>query len=428
MDRHLQSANSLESIRSTAQSLLRKYKNADNVKANSNAGLRVISINVRGLLKNTKKYINLVKNIKLLNPDIIFLQDTHYQGLGQNFKMARALMGGSCNYAFLDGTNFKDGILTVVKNKFTMDRSAQESHSVDTGGGWLKITVSIDKVDYDLINMYAPRIGDKRKDFMHTLPNSDNMIIMGGDCNVTLDSNDRHGYVNMYAEVKGASELVFKMVEMEIADTFRMHNDGKGYTWKSADGSKRGLLDRIFISEKMAGAVNDCNHIDLGVKELDHHAVVCDIKLVKAKRGKDRWFSNKQFFKDPKYVHELKTIVSEYTPKVCGPIDPNAYYDLMHQKCQIYTAKYAVENAQKMRHAEKCIMHKIQKLRKAPIRAEALITNEMKLLKLYKELEALNQYRQEGAQLRAQANRIQAGKPTKAMYAMARARSMNADV
>ena len=341
-------------------------------------------------------------------------------------------MGSKCHYTFTAGTNFHDGLLTVCKQNIIMDHETKSQQQVPSGGAWHAITVEHDKIKYDLINVYAPRKPDARKKFMLTIPDLPNKTIMGGDFNVTLNSSERENYVNQTADRPGAMELVTKTVELGVTDAFKLLNNQFAFTWTSADGKKKGLLDRIYVDDSLSTRVKQSKHYDLGVKTLDHLAVITDLSTRKVTRGADRWFANTAHYETDTFTDDLNVLVKSKHYQIMHGPDPNESYTQLHDEMQRMHVKHGLHVAAQARLAEKNILAHIQRIRREPVRepngSNRNQTKEQRLDKYYKQLDILNNYRMNAARLRANANRITAGQPTKAFYAINAGRAHAAEL
>ena len=242
--------------------------------------LRVISMNVRGTVRNPAKLRLLVAQLRLLKWDVVCIQEHHIPLSADCAALAVRLAGHGAHHIFTKGTGDRDGVITI--SKFPIISSKNESFFDPTMQGcWAKATIAAPGGNVEILNTYAPRDIRQRQAFFLKLPTLGTNAIHVGDHNCTMDSKlDRQNCKT--AGGGGSLELAMHNAFYELTDAFRhLHRNEVHWTWYTKDRTKGTYVDRTFISDALIPHLVKCNAVDMSLKglKLDHKCTFVDLDL-----------------------------------------------------------------------------------------------------------------------------------------------------
>ena len=195
--------------------------------------LKIASLNVRGF-RNRKKRKGLLYIFKRDNYDAICLQDTHLT-LRDRSLIEKEWVG---HFHFSKGTNKQYGLLTLF-NKKTVD---ENSKVLFLSNRILISSITINEVDFFIVNIYGPCISNEKIDFLETLEreikniynhSSTENIIVCGDFNMVINNN-----LDIISGNPHNANIVqsFKdtMSNIQLNDSWRLLNGNiKRFSWSS---------------------------------------------------------------------------------------------------------------------------------------------------------------------------------------------------
>jgi exonuclease III len=241
---------------------------------NEQLKLNLISVNVRGIHSYAKR-MNVFQWLKKMKVDIIFLQETY--STKDNERFWKCQWDGKIFQAH--GTNHSKGVAILIKKNVDVDIVTS---TIDNEGRYICLNVNIQDQPVCLLNVYAPcsskcneqltfftNIIDVLK--VHHLPYS--KIIMGGDCNILMNTRlDRYGGNPIY-NAKVMDKVTEIMENNDLIDIWRVRNPYlKQYTWRQRNPLIQSRLDYWFISDSMQDMVKKAD-IKPAIKT-DHSAIV----------------------------------------------------------------------------------------------------------------------------------------------------------
>ena len=232
--------------------------------------------------------------------EIICIQETHSTTDCEN-EWTKQWGGGEVFYAH--GSSRSKGVMTMIK--FGSGITTKEWHA-DNSGRFLILQVSVNEVDFVIVNVYAPN-EDNPEFFRQLLAESEKYSgyrIVTGDFNLALnpelDRNTRTinnpkatAYVNEYIESNS------------LIDIWRVRNPTrKFFSWRRMKPVKlESRIDLMIIDQGIAQWVSK-----IEMKQsfrTDHLLVFCNIDINMIKRGAGIWKFNSNHLRNPFFVKTL---------------------------------------------------------------------------------------------------------------------------
>lgn len=115
--------------------------------------VKIVSWNIKGL-RSLHKWMKVLRYLKRLQPDVVFLQKTHLktEDFQRMNKLWVALVFGS------SAVGGKAGVFTLIKKHFPFDLKSQRS---DTEGRISHIAIKHREISVSLYNIYGPNDDNK---------------------------------------------------------------------------------------------------------------------------------------------------------------------------------------------------------------------------------------------------------------------------
>lgn len=130
-----------------------------------------------------------------------------------------------------------------------------------------------------LVNIYGPN-RDKPNFYAQLCKDIENFnndnIILGGDFNFVLDFEaDTEGYVCLN-NPRARDRVIDLCTQLNLIDIWReIHMEGREYTWRKPNGTKKARLDYFLISEEFFPQISE-SYITSGYRT-DHSIIVITI-------------------------------------------------------------------------------------------------------------------------------------------------------
>ena len=153
--------------------------------------LKILSLNVRGLNKTTKRR-QLFRWLHQQNSDVIYLQETYSSP--QTIKLWEAEWGGKIVESH--GSSHSRGVMILFKPKINV---SIDNVIHDKNGRYILSEVSLDDSKFIFVNIYAPNDQAQQIHFLRDLSNSvlnnyaNETVVLGGDFNCALNEFDKRG-------------------------------------------------------------------------------------------------------------------------------------------------------------------------------------------------------------------------------------------
>ena len=127
-------------------------------------GLNILTVNVRGTIKNPQQRNKLLSCVQLQDINILSLQETHVCDMKYKFEIDRIF---DCKLYWSFGTNDSKGVAILVMNNF--DRTI-EKFERDIDGRIVTVNIRSELRNFKIVNVYAPNNNTEKKNiFSKTL-------------------------------------------------------------------------------------------------------------------------------------------------------------------------------------------------------------------------------------------------------------------
>ena len=240
--------------------------------------LTFLTVNVRGCNSEIKRKKQFAW-IRDSGADIIFLQETHTQKNCEN--MWRMQWGHTI--AFSHGLNNARGVAILFKKGLAVEIHKCE---LDHNGRFIFMTVTINKIKLNLLNIYAPNEREEQKEFFTNIRyllgivhSTNTPLLVGGDFNCVLnDKIDKFGGRPMDNNAKQVANMITDIIEeFSLKDIWRCKNQGsRQYTWNRNDPAIYCRLDMWLVSNEWLPIIKYCKIIP--TISTDHKAVILKVQ------------------------------------------------------------------------------------------------------------------------------------------------------
>ena len=262
---------------------------------------RILSLNVRGLNKSTKRR-QLFRWLHQQNADVIFLQETYSSP--QTIKLWETEWGGKIVESH--GSNHSRGVMILFKPKInvTIDKIIR-----DKNGRYVLSEVFLDDVKFIFVNIYAPNDQTQQIHFLRDLSSSvltnyaNETLVLGGDFNCALTELDKRGGRSVELKKAVIQEMNKMIITHDLIDTWReKHPSLQGFTWSNPSMKIQCRLDYLVISKDMRSSLKFVKIIPNIFS--DHSALSLSIisEEKEVNRGPGFWKFNNSLLTDKDYT------------------------------------------------------------------------------------------------------------------------------
>ena len=267
--------------------------------------LRLVSLNVRGLRSNKKKF-EIFRWVKDKKYDICLFQETFCtEDFKHNFQRGwKGKIIHSCS-------NSSHGRGVAILLREGLQGELIDTYSCENGRIAL-INIKILDTHYSIVNIYAPneyrekiKFYDDVKSVIARHSCSNTNLLIGGDFNSVLSSKDRvSGKID-----KSTEHLKTFTSRLSLFDVWKQLNEKKTeYTYFNPKmNSSNSRIDFWFGSSQLQSKCNTCSIVSSPAP--DHKAIVLIMRLESKPRGKGYWKLNTELLKDPTYVDETTRLI-----------------------------------------------------------------------------------------------------------------------
>ena len=251
---------------------------------------------------------------------------------------------------FSHGTNHSKGVITLINPSVNFK---VEKFIPDKQGRFIILKLSLEEKAIVLVNIYAPndvaqqvaffkRLNQQLEEFaLHT-------IVMGGDFNCTLPSNDKRGGKPVSKKSTVIQEINLLCDMYNLSDLWRsLNKDEQHFTWRTKSCKVQCRLDFFLISQDLIQLAKKCDIVY--APESDPSAVSLAIQPnhLNQKRGPGFWKFNTALLKDEAYVTALKINIPILKEKYNETHDLGLKWDLIKMEIRGFTIKYSQRKAKK---------------------------------------------------------------------------------
>ena len=322
--------------------------------------LKCLSLNVRGLNKSIKRR-TVFRWLHKQNHHIIFLQESYcskdLEPIWENEWGGKAF--------FSHGTNHSKGVITLINPSVNCKVVKVTS---DIQGRFIILKLSLEEKVIVLVNIYAPNDVAQQVAFFKRLNQqleefAQDTIVIGGDFNCALTSNDKRGGKPVSKKSAVIEEISTVCDVYNLTDAWRsLNKDKQCFTWRTKSFRIQCRLDFFLVSQELIQSTKKCEIVY--APESDHSAVslVFQSNHLNQKRGPGFWKFNTALLKDEAYVTALKINIPIFKDKYNETHDLGLKWDLMKMEIRGFTIMYSKRKAKKFRDEEKLLHQKVNDL------------------------------------------------------------------
>ena len=278
------------------------------------------TINVCGL-KDSKKRAAVFAWLRSLRLDIIFLQETHCH-LKKEEKVWSREWGAPCFWS--KGTNKSRGVSILFGKNKAFD---VENVVTDTNGRYLRCNLTINCMNYKIINIYAPNDAYERVRFINGINewmDTDDEIIIGGDFNCTLNTlKDRNNCTG--SRDLGQIDIYNLMSQHYLEDIWRRrYPDKSQYSWNRGDKSSR--IDYWLVSKSLDNQIDSIDYIPCVFS--DHSLVTFKLRISTIKKGPGYWKMNSTLIDSDLFKKAFKSMWEDWQSHMDKYENLNTWWDI----------------------------------------------------------------------------------------------------
>lgn len=366
--------------------------------------LSIITLNVRGL-NNILKCIKLSEWFKDLKYDIILLQETYFTQ-DKNEITKNLWEKEHAHHVFSDSSHSRG--VSILFNPLLNAEVLNIHKSMDARK--LLINVNIGGTVFCIVNVYAPNKVNHRKDFFNSLNKwltlhclNDEMIIIGGDFNCALNTDDREPP----AEHNDTSceRLKGLLKRHNLMDSSEVLGKKAPFTWQNNHTKSR--LDYMFISkrcEPILGKLRCSFFISSNNQNRmsDHKYVNIILKEIINPRGPGYWKLNTSVLEDIQYKNQIKEMIQKARER--EDIKSKALlWEAIKIEVSEQTKLYSKAKVNNIKSRERNLREEINRLE------GSMETNRERLEQLNDELNKIYDIKARGQQIRSKADWVEKG-------------------
>ena len=322
--------------------------------------LKCLSLNVRGLNKSIKRR-TVFRWLHKQNHHIIFLQESYcskdLEPIWENEWGGKAF--------FSHGTNHSKGVITLINPSLNCKVVKVIS---DIQGRFIILKLSLEEKVIVLVNIYAHNDVAQQVAFFKRLNQqleefAQDTIVIGGDFNCALTSNDKRGGKPVSKKSAVIEEISTVCDVYNLTDAWRsLNKDKQCFTWRTKSFRIQCRLDFFLVSQELIQSTKKCEIVY--APESDHSAVslVFQSNHLNQKRGPGFWKFNTALLKDEAYVTALKINIPIFKDKYNETHDLGLKWDLIKMEIRGFTIMYSKRKAKKFRDEEKLLHQKVNDL------------------------------------------------------------------
>ncbi|XP_076833264.1 uncharacterized protein LOC143478186 isoform X3 [Brachyhypopomus gauderio] len=275
--------------------------------------LTILSWNVNGF---TQKKSNIFHYLKLLQADVVFLQETHIGPTADCPAGSTQIQGLDPDYDWAVFSIFKNSCRGVAV-LFRKGLGCEGLRVVgDDKGRYVIISCKIQEKEFEFVNVYNPT--DERIDFEQfrdtLFPTSEaTFVVIGGDFNTVMDAEvDKTSNIRNRGHKVRFTGLMGFLDTFDLEDIWRwLYPEEKSFTYFDVKGKSR--LDYFFLPRRNLTSVNACKihtrpHLD-GQGYISDHAPIS--LQIQTKGQRKQFYSG--FLRDKDTMEQLSNIITSFS-------------------------------------------------------------------------------------------------------------------
>lgn len=284
----------------------------------------------------------------------------------------------------------------------------------DTSGRVSSLLVRAGKINYNLVNIYAPTNPSERKRFFNTIsdyffPNS--VKILAGDFNCIESASDKFG-----GNFTCAKELKELRTNVRLVDIWRKtHGSATQCTWFNADKSIGSRLDKFFIAKDLVTNVIKCEILPCVFSDHDSVDLIFDVENVFS-HGPGVWRLNLALLQDTDFCDTIvQTITKLVEYQRCFP-SLHEWWDFLKDSFKDIAQDFGTKKQKQLNYAKVNATNLLIKAKRDLLAGDD--SAKTRIEHLESDLQAINRAQHEAVKIRSRAQWLEEGeKLTKYFYA-----------
>uniref|UniRef100_A0A669BRS1 Reverse transcriptase domain-containing protein n=1 Tax=Oreochromis niloticus TaxID=8128 RepID=A0A669BRS1_ORENI len=254
--------------------------------SSSSSSVRFLSWNVKGL-NNPVKRSKIFSHLKRLNPDIVFLQETHLQDT-HHCKLRYSWVGETFHSTFNSKAR---GVAILISKKvdFMVSKTIE-----DKNGRFLIIAGKLFHTPVLLVNIYAPNFDnpDFTNNLFSTLPFLDtHCLILAGDLNCVMNPTLDRSSPRVFTQSSMSKSISDFMSQNGFVDPWRTRNpQTKKFSFFSQVHQSYSRIDYFFVDGSLMPKVTSSEYHPVVIS--DHAPLSLDINFTGRPRSCPSWRFN----------------------------------------------------------------------------------------------------------------------------------------
>jgi len=288
------------------------------------SAINLISINAQGLRTDERRQtaFNFFRRNKY---DIIFLQETHWTQ-EKHFSIQQEWKGP---ILLNDGIDSACSVAILFSEKLDLK---PEHVKCDSHGRTLATVITIENLELNLVNIYAPRTDTERRKFYMDLENllrPENNILAGDLNSIDNARMDKHGG-NPHARNSANKILSAVSSRNNLFDVWRNSRKTlREYTWAGRNTRDNSIIrtriDKFLINRSLSPFVSKTS-----IKPYpnsDHDLITLNIDFTQQERGKGFWHFNNSLLADPIFAEEITAFWTNWLKEKSKFKNPLKWWD-----------------------------------------------------------------------------------------------------
>jgi exonuclease III len=299
--------------------------------------VRVASLNIRGLVTDTKQTSLSVFLRRARRPEITFLQETNLNAPPGSYELSE--------YSFYINppTQKNSGTVISLLTGFLEKLTIPPTHTILHPGYAQVLKTHLQETSCHLINVYVSQdnvqagfILQAVREYVEAVPSEDT-VFLGGDWNVTLRPEDRANCVESRNALRLDLSSLIAAHDLQDAWT-HLHPDKPGFTYTGVHRhAPRARLDRFYVCSFLKNCITSINVIPAFS---DHYAICVNLFHASSRRGAPYWRFNNRLLNNKMYQSYISNIILYYRNLMDMSNNPNSVWDQFKSEVKIVSQRF----------------------------------------------------------------------------------------
>ena len=324
-------------------------------------GLKVISLNVRGLNKTSKRR-QIFRWLHQQKSDVAFLQETYSSK--QTINLWQSEWGGKIFASH--GSTHSRGVMILFKPRLNV---TIEKTIADKNGRFILTESVIDGTKLFWLNIYAPNDQVQQVQFFRELSTAvlnqvvNENVILGGDFNCALSDIDKRGGRSFKLKKSVIQQINMLTNKFHLLDLWRQkHPSVPGFTWTNPSMKIHCRLDYFFSSQNIQHLISDCQIVSNIFS--DHSALQLTLSSNEKEtiRGPGFWKFNNSLLADKEYTDFITESIPIFVSKYEDLTDRGLFWEMVKMEIRAMSIIFAKRKARQRRDEEKKLLQQFSDL------------------------------------------------------------------